>query len=390
MAIYRPKVVQKSKSTRSGDKEHGAEVICLHDEDFQHNNNPDYFKIKLAYNNVHHYMPVVPKAISAFLDDYNTARYHIVKSRQSLKKLCGHMPEGSNLESVIKIAYQASMTTAQVLSGCSPVLGTTGAAGAGGTALFDFPSASQSSGPTRKRKRPTAGDPEEEEEEGLTFQAEEEEAGPAVTITHDRQLKKDSNQCFCGKGDFASLDDLEKHKHDTHIGKGQGTNRKTGKPKDLWNCSQCQEECGDNRACWKYFRTKHLGLFIHYCPVAGCGKGNDQKDTIISHIRKDHPQEKELINLCAQQSFLKCKSCNKVFRSVKGKNMHEQTCGLPVVKKSCPFENCFKTYKSQERMDNHIQTVHEGKGHKCLCPVCGYPLSSQQALTNHLHGKHGQ
>ena len=390
MAIYRPKVVQKSKSTRSGDKEHGAEVICLHDEDFQHSNNPDYFKIKLAYNNVHHYMPVVPKAISGFLDDYNTARYHIVKSRQSLKKLCGHMPEGSNLGSVIKIAYQASMTTAQVLSGCSPVLGTTGAAGAAEPALFDFPSASQSSGPTRKRKRPTAGDPEEEEEEGLTFEAEEEEAGPAVTITHDRQLKTDSNQCFCGKGDFTSLDDLEKHKLDTHIGKGQGTNRKTGKPKDLWNCSQCQEECGDNRACWKHFRTKHLGLFIHYCPVAGCGKGNDQKDTIISHIRKDHPQEKELINLCAQQSFLKCKSCNKVFRSVKGKNMHEQTCGLPVVKKSCPFENCFKTYKSQERMDNHIQTVHQRKGHKCLCPVCGYPLSSQQALTNHLQAKHGQ
>ena len=73
MAIYRPKVVHKSKSTRSGDKEHGAEVICLHDEDFQHNNNPDYFKIKLAYNNVHHYMPVVPKAISGYLDDYNTA-----------------------------------------------------------------------------------------------------------------------------------------------------------------------------------------------------------------------------------------------------------------------------------------------------------------------------
>ena len=150
-------------------------------------------------------MPVVPKAISAFLDDYNTARYHIIshKSRQSLKKLGGHMPEGSNLGSVIKIAYQGSLTTAQVLSGCNPVLGTTGATG---LALFDFPtSASQSSGPGRKRKRPTAGDPEEEEEEGLTFQAEE-EAGPAVTITHDRQLKKDANQCFCGKGDFTSMD----------------------------------------------------------------------------------------------------------------------------------------------------------------------------------------
>ena len=73
MAIYRPKVVQKSKSTCSGDKEHGAEVICLHEDDYEHDNDPDYFKIKLAYNNVYHYMPIVPKAISSFLDDYNTA-----------------------------------------------------------------------------------------------------------------------------------------------------------------------------------------------------------------------------------------------------------------------------------------------------------------------------
>ena len=390
MAIYRPKVVQKSKSMRSGDKEHGAEVICLHEDDYQHDNDPDYFKIKLAYNNVHHYMPIVPKAISSFLDDYNTARYHIIKARQSLKKLGGHLPEGSNLGSVVKIAYQGSLTTAQVLSGCNPVLGTTGTTGTTGLALFDFPtSASQPSGPGRKRKKPTPEVPEEEEDEPLTYQAEEEE-GPSVTITHDRELKKAANQCFCGKGDFKTLDELEQHKTDTHIGKGQGTNRKTGKPKDQWNCSDCGEECGDNRACWKHYRTKHLGLFIHYCPVAGCGKGNDQKDTIISHIRKDHPQEKELIALCSQQTFLKCKSCNKIFRSVKGKNIHEQTCGLPVMKKSCPYENCFKTYKSQERMDNHIQTVHEGKGHKCLCPVCGFPLSSQQALTNHLQAKHGQ
>ena len=73
MAIYRPKVVQKSKSMHSGDKEQGAEVICFHEDDYEHDNDPDYFKIKLAYNNVQHYMPIVPKAISSFLGDYNTA-----------------------------------------------------------------------------------------------------------------------------------------------------------------------------------------------------------------------------------------------------------------------------------------------------------------------------
>ena len=69
------------------------------------------------------------------------------------------MPEGSNLGSVVKIAYQGSLTTAQVLSGCNPVLGTTG------LALFDFPtSASQPSGPGRKRKKPTPEVPKEEED----------------------------------------------------------------------------------------------------------------------------------------------------------------------------------------------------------------------------------
>ena len=61
--------------------------------------------------------------------------------------------------SVVKIAYQGSLTTAQVLSGCNPVLGTTGTTGPTGLALFNFPtSASQPSGSGRKRKKPTAGE----------------------------------------------------------------------------------------------------------------------------------------------------------------------------------------------------------------------------------------
>ena len=81
----------------------------------------------------------------------------------------GHLPKGSNLGSVVKIAYQGSLTTAHVLSRCNPVLGTTGTTGATGLALFDFPtSASQPSRPGRKRKKATAEDPEEEEEP-LTF-----------------------------------------------------------------------------------------------------------------------------------------------------------------------------------------------------------------------------
>ena len=310
------------------------------------------------------------------------------------------MPEGCTLAKVVKIAYTASVTTAEVLNGCNPLLGTTGAAGAAPITLFDFPrpTPEEPSSSGRKRRRATASasvqststpagdDPEEGEAEHDL----EPEAGPSVTITHDRQLKKADNQCFCGKGDFKTTEELNKHKQDVHIEKGSGKNPKTGKPFDSWDCSQCGEKCSNNRACWKHFRTQHLGLYIHYCPIPGCGKGNDQRDTIVSHIKKEHKDQKELIALCNQQEFLKCKNCGKVFSSVKGKNQHEDTCGLPKTKKNCPFEKCFKTYQSQERMDQHVATAHEGKGHKCLCPVCGASMSSQQSLDNHLKTQHNQ
>ena len=50
MAIYKPAIVQKSIPMQAGDLEHGAEIYLLHEDDYQHYNDPDYFKIKLAYN----------------------------------------------------------------------------------------------------------------------------------------------------------------------------------------------------------------------------------------------------------------------------------------------------------------------------------------------------
>ena len=83
MGIYRPKVVMKSKATRSGDREHGAEVICLHEEDYSHQGDPDFFPIKLAYNGIHHYLPIVKRSVATFLDDYNSAIYHIINARKN-------------------------------------------------------------------------------------------------------------------------------------------------------------------------------------------------------------------------------------------------------------------------------------------------------------------
>ena len=65
----------KLKPTHAGDKEHGAEAICLHEDDYNHQGDPDFFPIKLTYNGIHHYLPIVQRSVCTFLDGYNSAMY---------------------------------------------------------------------------------------------------------------------------------------------------------------------------------------------------------------------------------------------------------------------------------------------------------------------------
>ena len=39
-------------------------------------------------------------------------------------------------------------------------------------------------------------------------------------------------------------------------------------------------------------------------------------------------------------------------------------------------------------MDHHVDTAHQGKGHKALCPICGAQFSAKQALDNHIASEH--
>lgn len=391
MCIFKPHIVEKKVSTRSGDMEHGAEIYILSDDDIPYLNNKEYFKIKLAYNGHNHYVPVVPKDVSGFLDQHNNARYYIQEAKKAVQKLSSHLPKESNYRGLVDIGFKALTATATTFSKFNPLLGTTGTAGAATPADFGFPvsgSPGQHPPPSKKRKT-AASQPEEEEEEEEDEGEELQDLSPQITITHDRELKKADLQCFCGKSDFKTLDELAHHRADVHIVAGQ-INPKTKKPKENWQCSQCGEVCSDNRATWKHFRTQHLGLFVHYCPVEGCSTGNDQKDSIVSHILKEHSDQQEWVAKCHQQEFLKCSKCAKFFRSLKGKNKHERECGIPVIKLNCVYKGCTKTYKTQEKMQEHVATAHQGKGHKCICPVCGKSLGSEQNLTKHLKSQHNQ
>ena len=212
---------------------------------------------------------------------------------------------------------------------------------------------------------------------------------PLRLLSRDmKNLNMALSSAFVVKSNLKTQEDKDKHFKKAHFQKGRGINPKTGKKKDLWACHSCNKVCKDNRAVWKHFRTQHLNWFIHACPIDGCGVGNDQKDSIVSHILKDHKNEEEWVEKCYAQKWLICPKCLKFFMSVKGKHSHVPTCGKPKIKINYPYEHCFKTYTTEEALDQHVRTTHERKAHRCLCPHCGVPFSSKQALDNHITKEH--
>ena len=395
-------------STRSGLNEDGAEVYLLSDEDMEHKFKKDYFKIKLGYNGIHHYFPIIPKGIMQFMDSVNSVTHYSVNLRKVLKALSDQSPRDTKFQKLVSIAHENLVATTTVLSGLNPLTGATGTAHTATPADFGFPvgssepsssSGKSSRGGGKKRRLDTAAgaekdvpyEQEEEEEDDPTFQQDPQtDDSPEITIKHNVQLKKLDTQCFCGKSGFKSSADVERHRLAVHTGHGKGINPRTKKTKDYWKCNDCNEVSGDPRACWKHFRTNHLKNFIHNCQVPGCDYGNDQKDSIVSHIIRNHkePESREWVDKCYQQNWLRCRKCMKFYTSIKGKNQHEMKCGTPTIKLNCIFENCYKTYKTQEAMDQHVEVAHHGKGHKTLCPHCGEQFSSKQSLDRHVDKQH--
>ena len=386
-------------------------MIYLNEEDLGQEEDPTYFKVKLAYNGIHHYIPIVPSNIVDYFEAVGQVKDYTRGARDSLKLLMGYLPKTSNYYKLVECAYAASISTTTVLSGINPLTGATGTAGAATPAeIFGYPVPEKPSSSSKRRKLaapaapqlpqllgPEPGTAEQtpsgtQEQEGgqeeLVFQLQEADDSPDITVKKHEELKHGSDQCFCGQGDLKTKKDKDKHFKTAHHQKGRGINPKTGKKNDLWACSSCKKVCRDNRAVWKHFRTQHINMFIHYCPIDGCDVGNDQKDAIVSHILRDHRSETEWVAKCYAQKWLLCPKCLKFFMSVKGKHAHVPLCGKPKIRLNCPYEHCFKTYTSEESLDSHIKTTHEGKAHKCLCPHCGLQLSSKQNLDNHIAKEH--
>ena len=93
-------------STQSGEFEDGAEVYLLSDEDLNHNFVKDFFQIKLGYNCIHHYFPIVPKGVMQFFHAFNSVTHYSINLRKVLKSLSNQAPSDTNFQKLVSIAHQ--------------------------------------------------------------------------------------------------------------------------------------------------------------------------------------------------------------------------------------------------------------------------------------------
>ena len=120
IAIFKPNVVRKCMSTQSGEFEDGAEVYLLSDEDLNHNFAKDFFQIKLGYNGIHHYFPIVPKGVMQFFDAFDSVTHYSINLRKVLKSLSDQAPRDTNFQKLVSEAHQNLVATT-VLSGLNPL-----------------------------------------------------------------------------------------------------------------------------------------------------------------------------------------------------------------------------------------------------------------------------
>ena len=206
--------------------EDGAEVYLLLDEDLNHNFAKDFFQIKLGYNGIHHYFPIVPKGVMQFFDAFNSVTHYSINLRKVLKSLSDQAPTDTNFQKLVSIAHQNLVATTTVMSGLNPLTGATGTARTATPADFGFPVPPEPGKPsssgksfTKKRHLDPASETyqpgeeeeqEEEEEEDVVFQQGDTDDSPKITMKHNVQLKKLATQCFCGKSGFKTHE-VEKH-----------------------------------------------------------------------------------------------------------------------------------------------------------------------------------
>ena len=146
--------------------------------------------------------------------------------------------------------------------------------------------------------------------------------------------KKNVNICFeCGM-ETNGTDGLRDHLGKVH-----------GKPQ--YKCKFCLKEKG-----------------VEFAAVS--------KNSYRQHLREVHPEK-----------MAACKTCSRLFANETMLKKHVEL-GCAGIKPSYACEKCGKTYNSQERVNDHVERVHN-KVRRFQCPHCPFTAARGAGLNQHLH-----
>ena len=116
--------------------------------------------------------------------------------------------------------------------------------------------------------------------------------------------------------------------------------------------------------------NKHFNQPLYECNL--CGKGFDEKNGLVSHMKYIHTTEK----------LFQCDKCAKNFKTVDllvshVKNMHEE-------QETATCRECNKNFKNEKTLRDHFRNMHSGAERtRYMCDDCGKSFLNKQNFQNH-------
>ena len=203
----------------------------------------------------------------------------------------------------------------------------------------------------------------------LDFPEEEdynESSEKTFTIEGDKNESKLNNYCdSCGKN-FKYVWNLKAHIKSVHEGL-------------TFSCNSCNKSY-----------AQKSGLDYHNKTVHG------YKESKVVLTQEDHPNndkdesenEIETISDYTEEDYLKlkCKTCDKMYSSVKSLKMHIRE--IHERRNYYKCQSCGKTFTKTSNLKYHIQAIHEGFDGDFTCDSCGKIFSRERNLKRHIEGVH--
>ena len=151
--------------------------------------------------------------------------------------------------------------------------------------------------------------------------------------------------------------------------------KKKAKKNAILTCEECPYETSD-RKCLRDHKKAIHGPKIHKCEV--CGRAFGLKKHFLRHVR-EHNIPKVACAICDKEF------CNERNRDLHVKKQHEGSGCLRKAKKKAEIlkcEDCSYETSNRRCLNNHQQTVHGPKIHKC--EICGRMYGLKKHFLRHV------